>query len=327
MLRTHNNMDETENSNSEAQGSELPLEDRSFVIAADDDRTMRMMLEAQLDSLGYETLMASDGEEAWQLIQQEHEKLDVVLLDREMPGKTGLEVVELMKSTPALSRIPIIMQTGSDKPEQIKQGIDAGVYYYLTKPIDETVLKSVLTAAVSEVRQRKVLGTELEQHKLSFKLITSCKFQFRTLPDAESLACFVANCFADPERVVVGLAELFINALEHGNLNIGYQGKTDLLNDSSWRQEVIRLCELPENNQKFVDVILQREETGTYIRISDQGAGFPWQKYLEIDPARALHNHGRGIAQANSMSFDRIVFNDVGNQVTAFVSNEPELEW
>ena len=63
------------------------------------------------------------------------------------------------------------------------------------------------------------------------------------------------------------------------------------------------------------------------MKIIDTGKGFQWRKYMEIDPARAQDNHGRGIAQANAVSFDQLEYNDIGNEVTAFVSNEAELDW
>jgi two-component system cell cycle response regulator len=53
------------------------------------------------------------------------------------------------------------MQTGSDSPDQIKEGIDAGVFYYLTKPIAEEVLRSVVSSAVKESKQKKLLRAEL----------------------------------------------------------------------------------------------------------------------------------------------------------------------
>ena len=180
---------------------------------------------------------------------------------------------------------------------------------------------------VREVRQQKILGVELKQHKTSFNLIETCKFRCRSLQEVEGLACFIANCYTDAERVVSGLAELLINAVEHGNLGISYQEKTWLLNEGTWRDEIIRRVELPEHKDKSVEVILQRRSNGVYVKIIDVGKGFEWRKYLDVDPSRAQDNHGRGIAQANAMSFDRISYNDKGNEVVAFVSNESELDW
>lgn len=296
-------------------------------LAVDDDRSMRMMLQTQLEDLGHHVITADDGRSAWDVLKSGEHEVDIVVLDREMPGMNGLEVVSMMKNDPALKNIPIIMQTGSDKAEQIREGIDAGVYYYLTKPIDEDVLTSVITAAVRNVSQQKLLNQELKHHKSSFNLIQQCKFELRSVPEAEDLACFLANCYPQPEKVVTGIAELLINGIEHGNLGIGYEEKTWLIKSGTWREEVIRRIDFPEHKHKNIEAVYRKQTDGHYLRIRDCGTGFDWKKYLKVDPSRALENHGRGIAQASSMSFDKIMYNDKGNEVTAFVSLESDIDW
>ena len=296
-------------------------------LAVDDDRSMRMMLQTQLEDLGHNVITANDGKSAWEVLNDNQQKIDIVVIDREMPGMNGLEVVSLMKNDPHLKNIPVIMQTGSDKAEQIREGIDAGVYYYLTKPIDEDVLSSVISAAVRNISQQKLLNKELSHHKSSFGLITHCKFVLRTIPEAEDLACFLANCYPNPEKVVTGIAELLINGIEHGNLGIGYDEKTWLLKSGTWRDEALRRVDYPEHKDKYVEAIYKRQEDGFYLKIKDCGNGFDWRKYIKVDPSRAQENHGRGIAQAHSMSFDRVSYNEAGNEVTAFVNNESDIDW
>ena len=300
---------------------------RINTLAVDDDRSMRMMLQTQLEDLGHNVVTANDGKSAWDILNNQRDTIDIVVIDREMPGMNGLEVVSLMKNDPHLKNIPVIMQTGSDKAEQIREGIDAGVYYYLTKPIDEDILASVISAAVRNVSQQKLLNQELKHHKSSFNLITHCKFVLRTLPEAEDLACFLANCYPNPEKVVTGIAELLINGVEHGNLGIGYEEKTWLLKSGTWRDEVIRRGNYPEHKNKTVDVIYKKLSDGYYLQIKDCGNGFDWRKFIKVDPSRAQENHGRGIAQANSMSFDRITYNDAGNEVTAFINTDSDIDW
>ena len=294
-------------------------------LVVDDHKTMRAMLQAQLKSLGYNTSTACDGKEAWDIIQREYQTIDVVLLDREMPVMNGLEVVALMKANPKLKNIPVIMQTASDSPVQVQEGIDAGVFYYLTKPFNEAMLKSVLSAAIRELHQHKILQAELKLHHTSFNLLDTCRFYYKTLPEAEGLSCFLANCYPNPERVVGGLAELLINAVEHGNLGIAYTEKTWLIKTDTWHDEVMRRIDLPEFKEKRVEVLFSHADDGTYIRITDEGKGFDWKKFLEIDPSRSQDNHGRGIALAKAISFDSITYNAAGNRVTAFISDEAEL--
>lgn len=301
--------------------------DKPVVLAVDDDRMMLTVLVKRLEQMSYQVLSARNGEEALKIILRERSHLDVILLDREMPVMDGMELVERIKDDDELRKIPIIMQTGSDQPEQIRQGIDAGVFYYLTKPFDNSVLDSVMSSAVDKARQAKTLAFELDKHRASFGLIRHCLFEYRTLSDAEDLACFLASCFPEPERALSGLAELLINAVEHGNLSVGYAGKSDLITKGMWREEVERRLEMPEHRDKIVRVLLERSDETLSVKITDGGKGFDWQSYLQIDPARATDNHGRGVAHANLHSFDRLVYNEIGNEVTAITDLEQSLDW
>ena len=189
------------------------------------------------------------------------------------------------------------------------------------------VLKSVVLAAMREAQTKRVLATELHKHRTSFNLIESSAFRLKSIAEAENLSVFLANCFPSAERVVGGLAELLVNAVEHGNMEIGYALKSELISQGTWSAEIERRSFLAQYNQRHVDVFYKKAAEGHYVVIRDMGVGFEWKNYLFVDPARAMDNHGRGIAQANALSFDRLVYNEAGNEVTAFCSEEAPLEW
>ena len=296
-------------------------------LIVEDDQVILLSLKAQIEKLGHTVETATNGEEG--LKKMRVDAPDIVLLDKEMPGMNGIEVVHEMKQDNTLKHIPVIMETAADDSDEIKEGIDAGVFYYLVKPIEPKLLISTIESAIKQVNQRKTLASELKQHKRSFAHLKQATFQFQYIEEAESLAYFIANCYPDPERVVSGLAELFINALEHGNLCMGYEAKSDLVKNSNWREEIIRRSFLPENTDKTVDVTLDVTEDKITLVVKDQGEGFNWQKFTTIDPARAMKNHGRGIAQANAISFDELHYNKKGNEVTAIVNltETEEIEW
>jgi CheY-like chemotaxis protein len=297
------------------------------ILAVEDDLFSMNFLKAQITELGHKVVTAEDGKKALDLLRASRGEIDVVLMDREMPVMDGLTAVLHMKQDQYLRNIPVIMVTSADTVQEMQQGLEAGVFYYLTKPVKEEMLRSVLSAAVREAQQSRTLSEELGRHKTSFGLIDTCRFRYRTLEEAESLAAFMANCFSDPERVLPGLGELLINAIEHGNLGIGYERKSELVDNGTWRAEVERRQNMPEHRNKFVDATIAHKEDGTYVAITDQGPGFEWQKFLQIDPARAGDNHGRGIAQARAVSFDKLTYNPPGNQVVAFLGKERRLEW
>lgn len=306
----------------------LNAPDKSLnILLVEDDRMQRVFMAERVEALGHKFMEAENGEEALTLLHAQPDKIDIVLMDRIMPLMDGLTAVRRMKDDPVLRKIPVIMVTGAASSYEMQEGIEAGVFYYLAKPVAADMLGSVLTAASREVEQMRGLTSEMRRHRASFNLINSCKFHIRTLDEAECLAAFAAHCFPEPERVVQGMAELMINAVEHGNLEIGYERKSELIEDGTWRAEIERRLSLPEYQSRVAEVTVARREDGVYLVVTDQGGGFNWQRYLTIDPARAADNHGRGIAQANALSFDRLTYNAQGNQAVAFVGQRKRLEW
>ncbi len=306
----------------------LRKEDRPLsILVVEDDRIERMFMEQQIQDLGHAMIAAENGQQALDILAQPSNKVDVILMDKMMPVLDGLSAVRRIKENKTLKDIPIIMITGAATAKDIQDGIDSGVFYYLTKPVNEDVLKSVLSAATREALQNRALIEELTRHHAGFQMIDTCKFRLSTLEEAEALAVFIAHIFPEPARVLPGLAELLINAVEHGTYNIGYERKSELLEAGTWRAELQRRQTLDEYKDRAVEVVVTHKDNGIYAIITDMGAGFQWRRFMTIEPSRAKDNHGRGIAQANALSFDKLTYNDKGNQAIAFVSNARRLEW
>ena len=299
-----------------------------IVLIVDNDRAMLMTIEARIKKQGYKSITATNGTNACKIIEEMHDKIDAILLDRMMDGMDGIEVINWLNKQPNLVKPPIIMLTGADDPKQIKEGIDAGVFYYLTKPVQAELLRSVTASAVREARQQRTLRMELKRHRSSFMLMEQAIFHLRTLDEAENISCFIANCFPDSERILPVIAELIINAVEHGNLQISYEEKTKLIEAGKWREELNRRAKQPEYKEKKVEIVFSKDGEDYSLKISDQGNGFAWKKFLDINPARALDNHGRGVARAN-MIFSKLEYNKQGNQVLAVIDNlnQETINW
>jgi CheY-like chemotaxis protein/anti-sigma regulatory factor (Ser/Thr protein kinase) len=286
------------------------------ILIVDDEINNIRLLQADLEDDGYERfLIARDGVEAWDILQEKHHEINAVLLDRMMPNMDGMQVLKNVKAHHDIRHIPIIMQTAAASKEQMLEGIAAGVYYYLTKPYDEETLLAIVSAALRDYASYKRMRKDINQFKRKIHLIKDSNFRIKTLDDATYLGTFLAGFFPDPERSVLGLSELLINAIEHGNLGITYEEKSELLDEDRWHDEVERRLQLPEHKDKYVEIFYCREETEIFLSIKDQGAGFNWQEYLDIDPIRATHSHGRGIAMARMMSFDEMQYQGNGNEV------------
>ena len=110
-----------------------------ILVVDDEDRNLRLM-EAFLLPQGYEVLMAHDGEEALEMVQQVSP--DVILLDIMMPRMDGFEVARRLKASSETRIIPIVMVTSLTEVESRVQALEAGADDFLSKPLDQTELKA-----------------------------------------------------------------------------------------------------------------------------------------------------------------------------------------
>ncbi|KAA5607325.1 SpoIIE family protein phosphatase [Roseospira marina] len=296
-------------------------------LVVDDNRISRQLLAGHLDVLGYETVLASDGDEAWDILEREGTSFDVVLLDRRMPRMDGMEVLARIKASPHLQTLPVIMQTAADSQQEIIDGIRAGAFYYLTKPVQPEVLLSVTAAAVEHHARFRQLRQGVHRQAAALRQLQTGLFRFKSPRDGSDLATALAAAMPDPQRHVIGLAELMMNAVEHGNLAITYEEKTDLLARRALDTELNTRLNHPDYRDREVTVAFERTPDRVVLTITDEGAGFDWRRYLEMDAKRVFDTHGRGIALAQSISFDTLEYRGRGNQVvaTARVPRDSEL--
>lgn len=286
-----------------------------MVVLIDDDPINLAMLDAGLRVAGFTARCFESPVEALAYLQTLPDGCDAVLLDRMMPEMDGMDVLRALKATPSLQHLPVILQTAASDPAEIIEGLEAGAYYYLTKPYDPAMLIPVVRSAVNESREHRRLSAELGKLARAVQFLDRGSFRARTLEDIRSLAVLLAGAFPDSGRVVSGLSELLVNAVEHGNAGISYTDKSRLLAESSWQQEVDQRLVDPQNAGKHVHVELARSAHEVEVRIRDEGPGFDWQQYLELSPARAFDSHGRGIALARMLCFDRLEYRGCGNEV------------
>jgi len=116
------------------------------LLITDDDLDFRETLREALESRGYSTLLASDGEEALKIVR--HEIVHVVLLDMHMPKLTGLETLQLLKQFRAM--LPCILLSAQLDELIVEQARRAHAFSVLAKPIT----LGQLTGTVRQALQR-----------------------------------------------------------------------------------------------------------------------------------------------------------------------------
>ncbi len=285
-----------------------------------DDEELNLEIVSEYLSDDYAISTAEDGAIAWDMLEKNPDKFDVILLDRMMPNMSGLEVLEKIKQHPTLQYCPVIFQTAKASVTDISEGLNAGAFYYLTKPFDENVLLSVVKTAANDRIRFKSIQNSLEQSKQTMGMLNSAEFGFSTLDEARSIASLVSNACPEPEKIVMGLTELLVNAVEHGNLGITYDEKSMLNEKGTWIEEVNNRLQLDQNKHKVASINFMRHKDKIEITIIDQGDGFDWKSYMDFDPSRVMDNHGRGIAIANKLSFSSVEYRGMGNEVIVQLS-------
>lgn len=143
----------------------------------------------------------------------------------------------------------------------------------------------------------------------------SDRFLFQTMAQARDLAIRLAQLFPHPASAHHGLSEMLVNAIEHGNLEIGFEEKTNLLRSGQWRQEIEKRLSSPRWASRFGEVALEETKDFVAVTIRDAGSGFDWKPYMELSAERVRLPNGRGIATARLFAFTSLTYHDEGREV------------
>jgi CheY-like chemotaxis protein/phosphoribosyl 1,2-cyclic phosphodiesterase len=138
-----------------------PADDRPVsptLLLVDDDPDILRLLTLTLRSEGFRLLTASDGETA--LAMARSESPDLVLLDRNLPGRDGLAICRALRAEPdvRLRDVPIVLLTGEAEPEDTASGFAAGATDYVIKPFKPTHVRARVQAWL--LRRRAGAGQE-----------------------------------------------------------------------------------------------------------------------------------------------------------------------
>jgi len=102
------------------------------VLVVDDEPNISISLQFLMTQAGYEVRLAADGEAALQEVQSDPP--DLILLDINMPKRSGFEVCETIRANAAWAKIRIVMLTAKGRDIEREQGLALGADDYITKP-------------------------------------------------------------------------------------------------------------------------------------------------------------------------------------------------
>jgi len=150
-------------------------------------------------------------------------------------------------------------------------------------------------------------------------------FSLHSLKEAQSLSQLLATLSPEHPDLQLGLLELLVNGIEHGNLGITFNEKGELLKNGTWQAEIERRLNLKKYCHKKVRIEFKRTKKQIKFTIEDEGAGFDSDKYIADPPengttAPSTCLHGRGIKLANQLCFDHLKYLGTGSKVTATIN-------
>lgn len=133
------------------------------VLVVDDDSIIRETLRILLRSNGFDVVgEASDGIKAMQMLRKH--KPDIVLLDISMPGASGLDVLEEIRSE--LPEVNVVMISGEAKSDIVKKAIEGGAIGYIVKPFNTAnVMQNLERALKIAARKRQIASTGSSSQK------------------------------------------------------------------------------------------------------------------------------------------------------------------
>jgi len=289
-----------------------------ILVMDDNPATLQNLFEG-LTEQGFVAIPASNSEEAWRLLQSDPNSFGLVLLDWQMPEAASIAFLRRMKSEKILRNIPVIMQTGMADVDAFVEGLQAGAHGYLAKPINVSLLLSMIQSTIRFDQERDSLKQDVNYLQGALQLTTKTQYRLRTLEEAKSLSYLLGNLCPESDNTRLGLYELFINAIEHGNLEISYSEKTQLLMEKRWIEEIDIRLSAPRYKDRMVYVDIEQQSEGFSVMITDQGNGFHFESYLDFTPERIFDLHGRGIAMANKIYLNKVEYMENGNQVKVFI--------
>lgn len=316
----------TSTSSLQSEEPSSPGKSLGRVLIVDDDRMGLTMLTSMVEELGYTVETAVNGAEAYTLLREDSGRADLVITDRMMPVMDGLALTRRLKRDPETADIPIVMLTGATEASDVAAGLEAGAFYYLVKPAAEQLVTSVLQSAMQEVRRKRKVSDKIGAHQSAFGNVRILRMALAAPQDIEPVCSLLSSVHPTPDKVVQGIFELVQNAVEHGLLRFGLQEKQRLLAMGSWREALAERSADPAYRGE-VEATIIRKEDALILTVKDPGPGFNWRQHLTVDPARSSALCGRGIARANSLIFDKLVYNDVGNEATALMRLQKPAKW
>ena len=292
------------------------------VLIVEDDPGVGLLLDTLVRDSGHEPLRATDGEEGFRVFRAESP--DLVLSDISMPRHDGLHLLEQVRSVD--SEAVFVVMTGIGSEQLATRALELRANNYLRKPVELKVLRGLLDK-YARLQERRRISEEVKRLAVEKEIRIELPNRLELIPEVVSLLLSeVAHLFRREELLdlQLGLYELIVNAVEHGNLGIGFEEKRSLLavSPQEWTSSIERRAKEERYRTRKVRVGFRQEDGRCEWVIEDMGEGFDPEAVPACFGEGIEELSGRGIFLAQ-LQFDELEFLDKGNRVRAVKYTSP----
>lgn len=286
----------------------------SVLVVDDVEMDRRLVAKFLEEESDLELKYAENGAQALDEIDRENP--DLVVTDLMMPEVDGLELVTECRSRHPL--VPVILMTSKGNEETAVRALEEGAASYVPKQVfSQRLVSTVRNVLAVSGRQRgrsRLMGCMMKSESV-FDLENDSALIHPLVTYLQERACHLKVCDeSDRTRIGVALEEALVNALYHGNLEIGSElrGEDDRAYHTLIHQ---RSRQSPyQDRQVHVQAKMSREHATFVIR--DEGVGFdPSSLPDPTDPVNLEKASGRGLLLMRTF-MDEVEYNEIGNVVT-----------
>jgi hypothetical protein len=245
-------------------------------------------------------------------------ELPCVVVLREGACGWSLDDCFMQAAAPALVSLSVVVVADAWSSRLTWRGAQAGAFCCLASDATAEELACAITAAATDATSRRRRLRPPHDLRAAGCCLQAARFRFRTLEEAETLSVLLAAAMPAPERRMGGVLELLINAVEHGNLGVGFMEKRELLLSGRLPGELQRRLGQTPWAERTATVMFEFDGRTARLIVEDEGEGFDFPSVLARVPDLTAP-HGRGIFLAKAMSFDRLRYEGRGNRAVAEV--------
>ena len=285
------------------------------ILVVEDSRTQAKQMQFLLEAQSYEVTVATNGVEALAVLKEGLP--DLVLTDMSMPEMNGLELVEAIRRD--YPGVPVILMTALGNEELAVLALQKGAASYIPKrnlalDLYDTI-ENVLTVSQSSRHEKRALDC-LTQAEFHFVLNNDLTLIIPLIWYLEESVVRMHHCDrTELIRVGIALHEALVNAIEHGNLEVGSELRQD--DDEKKYRALIdaRRQEMPYRERR-VKVRVQLLPAEVVYVVEDEGPGFDPKSLPDPDDLSNMERiGGRGLMLIRTF-MDQVEYNERGNRIT-----------